>query len=154
VRYSPPMSRSRSWVAGLVVLSFATSGCFHMLGRIPFSGEGEGQAVVSLDPGTVRFVTNIDVDYEGPALARYEVDLLQGDRVVDSASCNPLVRSGRQSCHDTVWGLHGARIHCSIVMACSAHLDVGGSTVVRARLAIPTKPASFSLVRADLLIGQ
>jgi hypothetical protein len=133
------------------VLSLALSSCFHTVGRLSFAGEGARETIVDLEPGDVRFAADVEVRYTGRAIARYEVDLLQRDHIVGHATCDPLRITGRRSCAYR-FGNHD--FDCSIVMECTAHVAVAGPTLVRARLSIPTKPAEFTLERADLIVGQ
>ncbi len=131
--------------------SLMLSSCFHAVGRLPFAREGAREAVVDLEAGDVRFAADVEVRYTGRAIARYDVDLIQGDRVAGHATCDPLRITGAKSC---MYRFGNRDFECSIVMDCKAHVDAGGPTVVRARLSIPTRPAELTLRRADLIIGQ
>ncbi len=134
-----------------MLVSLVLPSCFHAVGRLSFPDEGVRETVVELPPGEVRFAADVAVRYSGEAIARYEVDLLQGGHVTSQAICNPLMVTGRRSCRHRF----GNRdFDCSFVMDCTARLDRGGPTQVRARLSIPLRPAEFTLRRADLIIGE
>jgi hypothetical protein len=135
-----------------VLAAFALLACFHDVGRLSFAGEGERETLVRLEPGDVHFAADVSVRYTGDAMARYDVDLLQRDKVVGRTTCDPLQIAWRpRSCS---YGVGPKNFDCEIIMACKAHLDAGGWTRVRARLSLPKKPPKFELSRADLIFGQ
>jgi hypothetical protein len=133
-----------------VFLSLALSSCFSSARRISFGGEGRREATVELQSGEVRFATYFHGRDIGGAVARYDVELLQADRVVSRTSCDLLPVIDDRQC---VFHFNQVR-ECNIVMKCSAHLDVGGPTLVRARLSISAKPKEFKLDRVDLIVGS
>jgi hypothetical protein len=151
VRMHPSREIPAKRLIAAALLSLVLSSCFHTVGRLPFAGEGARETIVDLEAGDVRFAADVEVRYTGRAIARYDVDLLQGDHLVGRATCDPLRITGRRSC---VYRFGNHDFDCSIVMECRAHVDAGGPTVVRARLSIPTRPAEFTLHRADLIVGQ
>jgi hypothetical protein len=135
----------------LAASALALSSCFNTEVRMPFEAEGEKQVLASMKPGKVRFAADVEVHYSGDAVGRFDVDFLQNDRVVSHATCDPLRQTGSQSC---IYRYGNQDQRCSFVMNCSATLPVGGPTVVRVRFSLPTKPADFTLHRADLVVGQ
>jgi hypothetical protein len=137
-------------LATTVFFSLAVSSCFSSARRISFGGEGAREASVQLQAGEVRFATYFEGRNTGGAVARFDVELLQAGRVVSRTSCDLLPVIDDRQC---VFHFNQVR-ECNIVMQCSAHLDAGGSTIVRARLSVPTKPKEFKLDRTDLIVGQ
>jgi hypothetical protein len=134
-----------------VSLAFTLSACFNTEARILFEAEGEKEAFVNMKAGKVRFAADVEVKYTGDAVGRYDVEFLQDKRVVAAATCDPLRLTGSKSC---IYRYGNQDYRCSYVMSCSAELPTGGPTVVRVRFSLPTKPADFTLKRADLVIGQ
>jgi len=141
---------SAKHLSASILLPLAVSACFSSARRISFAGEGAREAVVELSSGDVRFAAYFEGYYTGRAVGRYDVELLQANRVVSRATCDLLPIIDDRQC---IFRFNKER-ECNIVMQCSAHLDAGGPTVVRARLSIPTKPADFKLQRTDLIVGQ
>lgn len=149
----PPLIRtmpSAKRLTAAVFCSIAVSSCFSTARRISFGGAGAREATVELGSGEVRFAAYFQGRNIGGAVARYDVELLQAGRVVSRTSCDLLPVIDDRQC---VFHFNQVR-ECNVVMSCSAHLDVGGPTVVRARLSIPTKSKEFKLDRADLNVGQ
>lgn len=122
------------------------------MSALPFGSEGKLERLVPLHAGQVKFAAHVQVDYRGEAVARFYVDLLQNGRVVGSAVCDPLeFKAGPFSCEYA----YGARdFDCTTAMRCNAFLDESGPTIVRARLAVLTRPKRFALTRANLIVGQ
>jgi len=144
--HSDPVSR----ITAILFSSLVLTSCFSTSRRISFGGEGVKEAPVELASGDVRFATYFEGRNTAGAVARYDIELLQSDRVVSRTTCDLLpVIDDRQCRH------HYTEVReCNIVMQCTARLDIGGPTTVRARLSIPTKPDGFKLDRVDLIVGQ
>jgi hypothetical protein len=137
-------------LSAAILVSLAVSSCFSSARRISFAGEGAKETVVELDSGDIRFAAYFEGYYTGRAVGRYDIELLQANRVVSHATCDLLPIVDDRQC---IFRFNKER-ECNVVMNCSAHLDDGGPTVVRARLSIPTKPADFKLERTDLIVGH
>ena len=138
----------------LLASSVSLVACGKELGRVPFSGPASTDATMDLAAGEVSFWTDIDVAYEGNASLHYDIELLQGDAVVATATCDPLatmhVKTGWVETN--VGDKHTRSGNGK--MSCSAKLAKGGSTKVKATLAVSDKPASFKLTKADLVVKQ
>jgi hypothetical protein len=132
----------------------ALAGCGKEVGRIPFTGEGNGSGSMSLKAGEVSFWTDIDVSYEGDAALAYHIELSQGGSKVATASCNPLGSLPVKTSwvESNVGSSHSRRGMGK--MPCSVTLATGGSTAISAKLAFSKTPAKLALKQADLVIKQ
>ena len=139
----------RAVTAALIALS---GSCGTVLGQIPFSQEGAGETTFQARAGEVRFWTDFRAHYHGDLVATFAVQLVQNDRVVSSAVCDPVHLGPSRVCTTRYWGFEDHEQHCR--MACSASLPRGGPTVVRARLWIPGRPADLQLAQANLVVRQ
>jgi hypothetical protein len=138
----------------LAVLSLALAGCGKEVGRVPFSGEGTGSVSVPLSAGDVSFWSDIDIKYEGGAALDYRIALVQGGVNVATAVCDPLGQMNiKVGWLETHFGSSSSRRGTG-KMNCSASLPKAGPTTVQAALAFGSKPASFTLNKADLIIKQ
>ena len=130
------------------------AGCGKEAGRVPFSAPGKQSASVQLAAGDVAFWTDIDIKLDGPATLTYGIELKQGGSSVAKASCDPLgdmnVKIGWI---ETTFGESRSR-RGSGKMSCSATLAKGGLTEVDAELAFGSKPTTFTLRKADLVLKQ
>jgi hypothetical protein len=132
----------------------ALAACGKEAGRVPFAAEGTATATVTLAQGEVAFWTDIDVEYKGAAEARYQIELVQAGTVVAQAECNPLgAINVKMSWVETNIGDSHSRSGRG-KMKCSVEVAKAGPTVVRARLVVPQKPATFELKKADLVLKQ
>jgi hypothetical protein len=124
------------------------------VGVIPFDNVGISATQVMIDARSdVRFWTDLDGLYDSRASARYDVDLLQDNKVVASTECNPMVL------HDSVrvCTIHGwfdgvYKTHCR--MRCRATVPKSGLTVVRARFATSGPWMPSRIDSANLTIEQ
>lgn len=137
-----------------LLVALMLAGCGKELGRIPFTGEGAGEAQVTLTAGEVRFWTDIDIEYEGAAAVGYQVELLQGGAVVANAACDPLGNLDiKTSSVQTNFG-NSHTLSVNGRMSCTATVANGGPTTVKAAFAFAQKPANLVLRKADLVIKQ
>ena len=134
----------------MAAMFFGSCGAF--LGRIPFSGDGQGQTVVHLARGDVAFWTQLDAEYRGDMSAAYDVELWQQGEPVGRTICDPIHLGLSRVCTIRIIGSETHTIHCR--MACVAHVDRGGETVVHAKLSIPVRPSDLQLHEADLIVKQ
>lgn len=142
----------KSLVAGLACLLLA--GCGKEAGRLPFSGEGTQSASIQLQAGEVAFWTNLDVGYEGPAALQYHIELLQSGSSVATVVCDPLADMGiKLGWIETQFGASHSRSG-SGKMTCGATLAKAGPTTVQASLAFESRPVTFTLKKADLVLKQ
>lgn len=150
--YHRPMRLAAVFGLGLVML--ATTACGKEAGRLAFTAEGEKEATMNLSPGPVAFWTDIDLEYEGDSNLVYQIELMQKNVAVGVATCSPLgnlpVKTGWVS---TDVGSKHSRSG-SGKMACDTNVATGGPTVVHAKLAWSTKPASATLKKAELVLKQ
>lgn len=146
-----PVARLRFRRSAAFLSALALVACFHDAGRLSFAGEGGRDATVNLHAGDVRFAADVEVRSAEHTTLRYDVELLQGGQVVDRAVCEPLRLGGRKNC---TYRFAERDYECSVVMACRAHVDTAGPTLVRARLVVVQKTPEFVLRRADLIVGQ
>lgn len=124
------------------------------VGRVPFAAEGTGKTTVQLAAGDVALWTDVEVSFEGDASLAYQVTLTQGDKVVASATCDPLA--------DLPTKLNYVRLDLNEKhtrrgqgrMTCEVKVPAAGPTTVEATLAWTHPPASAALKRANLLIKQ
>jgi len=138
----------------LAMLSLALTGCGKERGRVPFSGEGTGSVSVSLEAGDVSFWSDIDVKYEGSAALNYRIELAQAGVKVADAVCDPLGQMNiKVGWIETQFGSSFSRRGTG-KMNCSASLPKAGLTTVQAALAFGSKPTSFTLNKADLIVKQ
>jgi hypothetical protein len=143
----------RRAIAGLVLVT--VGGCsMTTVGVIPFRGVGVGTTQVTIDARSeVRFWTELDGLYDDGSGARYDIDLLQNDRIVGSTTCDPIVShdNGRVC---TVRGRFGGvqKTHCR--MRCRATVPRSGLTIVRARFSMPGSPTPPRIDSAALTIEQ
>jgi hypothetical protein len=137
-----------------VLLLFVLAGCGKEVGRVPFSSDGDGTSTVTLKAGEVAFWTDIDIEYTGSAALVYTVELEQGGAKVASVTCDPLgpLPAKTSWVETNIGDAHSRRGNGK--MRCSATVPSGGPTVVNAKLAWSTKPATVSLKKADLALRQ
>lgn len=135
-------------------LSFSLFACGKEEARIPFTAEGPGQTTANLKAGDVAFWTDIDVSFEGDASLVYKIDLIQNDKTVASATCNPFGQMPvKSSWVETNAGDKHSRSGNG-KMACEAKLAAAGPTTIKATLWWSHKPATLAFKKADLVIKQ
>lgn len=125
-----------------------------VVGVIPLHDVGVSATQVTIDASSdVRFWTELDGVYDPHSSARYDVELLQDNRVVASTVCDPMV------VHDSVrvclmhrWSGGVYRTHCR--MRCRATVPRSGPTVVRAKFSMPGPALSRRIDSAALTIEQ
>jgi hypothetical protein len=128
------------------------SSCGAVVGQIPFSQEGAGEATFQARAGEVRFWTDFSARYHGEMVAYFAVQLVQSDQVVSYAVCDPVHLGPSRVCTTRYWGNEEHEQHCR--MACSGNVPRSGPTVVRARLSIPGRPVDLRLTQANLVVRQ
>ena len=143
----------RKATPGLLVAILA--GCsMTTVGVIPLGGVGVGATEVMIDARSeVRFWTELDGLYDDGSGARYDIDLLQDDRIVASTTCDPIVgHDNGRVCTVRGWfgGVH--KTHCR--MRCRATVPRSGLTIVRARFWLPALPTPPRIDSAGLTIEQ
>jgi hypothetical protein len=138
--------------ACLLLFCCTLGDCGTTVGRVPFSREGEGQTGVQLARGDLHFWTEFDARYRGEMNASYEVDLIQQDKLVGTATCDPLHLGTSRVCSARILVGETHTIHCR--MECTVSVPQPGSTLVRARLSIHERPTDLRLQRADLILKQ
>jgi len=147
------MSMNRRPVRWLL-LALALAACGKEKGRVPFTADGTATATAALEAGDVALWTDIDVEYEGSAAMTYTVDLEQGGTVVATATCNPLGHlSVKTAWVETNLGSSHSRSGNG-KMGCTARVPAAGTTTVKATLSIPSRPPTFTLKKADLVLKQ
>ena len=125
------------------------------VGVIPFHNVGVSATQVMLDARSdVGFWTELDGLYDSHASARYDVDLLQDNKVVASTVCDPIVARDHVLRVCTMLGWFGGvyRAHCR--MRCRATVPRSGLTVVRARFSTPGPVMPRRIDSAALTIEQ
>jgi hypothetical protein len=135
-----------------VALVFLLASCGSTIGQIPFSGEGEGQTVVQVRAGELRFWTELDAQFRGEMHAQYDVELTQDGAVVGTATCHPLQLGPSRVCSKRILVGETHVVHCR--MACNVVMSRPGPTLVRARFSIASRPADLRLSRANLVVKQ
>jgi hypothetical protein len=148
------MTKKSAWNLFSVGCLLLTTACGKEAGRVPFAAEDTKSVALQLEAGDVAFWTDLDVKYDGAADLAYTIELEQAGAAVGNAVCNPLgqlnVKLGWVETN-----FNGARSASgSGKMACGLSLAKGGVTNVRATLAVVTRPATFTLSKADLIIKQ
>ncbi len=119
----------------IIVVALMFSGCGKELGRVPMTGEGEGDATVTASSGQkLALWTSLDVEWDGSFAARYAVELRDvGGKAVASATCDPFDVSVRTSSVRTYVGTHHTdRYHGK--MQCDLVAPAAGSFTVHAKL--------------------
>jgi hypothetical protein len=124
------------------------------VGVIPFRDVGTGETSVVLRADTdVRFWADFDGLYEPSYFAQYDVELIQGDRVVSTATCDPIVAHDRvRVC--TMRGRFGGinKNHCR--MRCRTRVPTSGPTLVRATFKTCCLMRNAVVYSANLTIQQ
>ena len=139
----------------LLLLSLLTlAACGKEKGRVPFAADGTGTTTATLEAGDVAFWADLDLEYEGSAAMSYAVELEQGGTVVASGTCNPLgAMNVKVNWVETNIGSSHSRSG-SGKMGCHAKVPAAGATNVKVTLAISTRPATFTLKKADFVLKQ
>ncbi len=144
--------RARVLGASVFVSTFALAGCGKEVGRIPFTGDGSGATSVAVGGKGLALWTDLDVAYTGDLGASYEVEMLQGGKVVGTATCNPLDVSAKiKSMETSINGKHTRRYGGK--MRCSADIPAG-ATEVKATLSIAPKPPVLTITKMDLVLKE
>ena len=137
---------------GILALTFL-SGCGKELARIPLTGEGEGDATVTVSPGQkLALWTSLDIDWDGAFAARYAVELRDSSgKAVASATCDPLDVSVRTMAYRSYVGAHHTdryqgKMQCEIVAPAS------GSFTVHAKLTYTAKPSTLTVKDISLVV--
>ncbi|HEY4393448.1 MAG TPA: hypothetical protein VGP64_05280 [Polyangia bacterium] len=150
MRWSPLLGG----VTGSFMAAICAGCSMTTVGVIPFHGVGVSATQVMIDARSeVRFWTELDGMYGPGSGARYDIDLLQDDKVVASTTCDPIV------VHDSVrvctlrgWFSGVYKTHCR--MRCRATVPRSGLTIVRARFSTPGPSAPRRIDSAGLTIEQ
>jgi hypothetical protein len=101
----------------------------------------------------VRFWTDLDGLYDSGINARYDIDLLQDDKVVASTTCDPIaLHDNVRVCTMHGWFSGVYRTHCR--MRCRATVPRSGLTLVRARFSTPGPSMPRRIDSAALTIEQ
>jgi len=128
--------------------------CGKEIGRIPFTGEGEGETTVTLQAKKVALWADLDLAYVGDASLTYQVELLEAGTVKASTTCDPLgFMSVKVGWVETDIGPRHSRSGQGR-MGCGFSAPAAGTYVVRAKLAFGQRPAGLTLTQADLVIKQ
>ena len=147
----PRFGASALWAMTSALIALAGS-CGAVVGQIPFSQEGAGEATFQAQIGAVHFWTDFSAQYHGDMVAYFAVQLVQGDQVVSYAVCDPVHLGPSRVCTTRYWGIEQHEQHCR--MACNGNVPRSGPTVVRARLWIPGRPVDLRLAQANLVVRQ
>ena len=128
----------------------AVSSCGTVRGNIPFSSDGQTKTVVQLAPGDVAFWTDFDATFSDDMLALFGITLVQQGKVVAQAICDPV--HPRRICTTRY---HVSNDHSwTCKMACTAHVERGGETVVWAKFKVLRRPPDLRLNLAELIVKQ
>jgi hypothetical protein len=127
------------------------SGCGKEVGRVPFTESGSGDEKMQLDAKEVAFWSDMDLEWEGDASGRYEIELLKKGDKVGSASCNLLAAPKvKMSWVETnIGGKHSRRGRGKL--DCSVDLSSAGEYEVRVKL---KASSNITLRKADLVVKQ
>jgi hypothetical protein len=124
------------------------------VGVIPFHDVGVSATQVMLDSRSeVRFWADFDGLYDYRSSARYDIDLLQDNRVVASTVCDPIVvHESVRICTIGGWFDGVYKSHCR--MRCRVTVPKSGLTVVRAMFSTPGPIRPSRIDSANLTIEQ
>jgi hypothetical protein len=145
------MSTRVSFLAPLVLLL----GCGKEIGRIPLTGEGSGDAAVTVKSGEeLTLWTHLDASWDGTFSPIYEVELRDvSGKAVATTTCNPMNCAVRTGSVETQVGSHHTKRY-SGKMRCELTAPSSGSYTVHARLALGAKPAGLSVKDMSLVIKK
>jgi hypothetical protein len=146
------MTAARLRALGLIGLSVAA--CGKEVGRIPLRDQGAGETTVQASPGkALSLWTSLDVKYSGAFAAHYDIEMLQGGRLVGKTQCNPLDVSTRISSKQTTLGDDHATAWQG-KMRCEIALASGGATTMRAKLIIDQRPSSLAIKDISVVVKE
>jgi hypothetical protein len=131
------------------------AGCGHEVARIPFSAEGSGSTKVNVGAGGVDLWTDLDVEYSGSMVVRYDIKMSQGGKVVVSASCDPFDVRQKVGVKATTHGTDKV-VYFTGRMGCRKGLpDVpSGMTDVTATLTVLRRPTNLTIHKMDLVFKE
>ncbi len=137
------------WAAALVLLA----GCGKEVGRVALSGEGEGDASVTLKAKQeLALWTKLDASWDGSFSPRYDVELRDGSSaVVAKTTCDPLDVSTRIASTETNVGNHHSRSYNG-KMRCDLVAPADGSYTVHTKLHYDVRPSSLSVKDISLVL--
>ena len=128
----------------------ALSGCGKEVGRVGFTEAGSSEEKMHLDAKEVDFWTDLDVEWEGSASGRYDIEILKKDEKVASTTCNLLGNPKiKMSWVETNIGdKHKRRGRGKL--DCSVSISSAGDYTVKVKL----KASDLTLRKADLVVKQ
>jgi hypothetical protein len=138
----------------VILLAALLASCGKEVGRIAMTGEGEGDATVTLKAGEpLALWTALDVTWDGAWMPTYEVELRDSSgKAVGTTKCDPLDPSTRMSSVITNVGSHHTRSYAG-KMKCELQATSAGTYTVHAKLGYgPTKPTSLSVKDISLVL--
>ncbi len=137
-------------LAGSLLLAV---GCGKEVGRIPLAGEGDGDTAVTLKSGQhLALWTHLDVSWDGPFAAHYDVELRDASsKAVATATCNPLDVGTKIGSVETTLGSHHSKSYNG-KMRCELVAPAAGKYTVHTALHYDTKPRTLTVKDASLVL--
>jgi hypothetical protein len=135
--------------------ALAAAGCGHEVGRVPFTAEGVKTTKITVGNGGVALWTDMDVEYSGSMVARYDLEMSQGGKVVVTANCDPFDVKQKIGVVSSTRGTEKV-VSYSGKMGCRKGLDdvPAGVTDIKVTLSIPGKPAKMAITKMDLVFKE
>jgi hypothetical protein len=130
-------------------------GCAQEVARVPFTAEGSGTTKVTVGNGGIDLWTDLDLEYSGTMVARYDIKMSQGGKVVMSASCDPFDVRQKVGVKQTTRGVDKV-VYFTGKMGCRKGLEAvpAGVTDVSVALTIPGKPTKLTIHKLDLVLKE
>ena len=138
----------------VILLAALLAACGKEVGRIPMTGEGEGDASVSLKADQpLALWTTLDVMWDGTWTPAYDVELRDSSgKAVATTKCDPLSTSTRVSSVITNMGNHHTRSYAG-KMQCDLKAPSAGAYTVHTRLTYGgSKPTSLTVKDISLVL--
>lgn len=137
------------------MLALLVAGCGKEIGRIPLTGEGEGDTKVTVAAGDkLALWTSLDVEWTGNWNARYAVELRDASSAaVATATCDPLVAPTKTMAVETHLGAHHKASYQG-KMSCELVAPSAGTFTVHAKLTYTAKPVDLKLKDVSLVVKK
>src|SRR5512142_1717212 len=138
----------------VILLAALLAACGKEVGRIGMTGEGEGDASVTLKADqTLALWTTLDVVWDGAFTPNYDVELRDSSgKAVATTKCDPLDPTTRMSSVITNMGSHHTRSYTG-KMRCDLEPPSAGTYTVHAKLTYgSSKPTSLAVKDIGLVL--
>jgi hypothetical protein len=138
----------------VILLAALLAACGKEVGRIPMTGEGEGDTSVTVKADQpLALWTTLDVTWDGAWAPAYEVELRDSSgKAVATTKCDPLDPTTRTSSVITNMGSHHTRSYAG-KMKCELVPPAAGTYTVHGKLTYGgTKPTSLAVKDISLVL--